>query len=133
MLPASAQLHDPAEVREALASILEAAHKEGLPPEQVNSIRKLVLGRLADVFRVAPANDPPAKIAPLHIEMEDSIHSMKSQSAHTFSPDERKFMEQKLRQMTGFGHIAPCCAAKWSSPGFPVVKPGADMSTLLKA
>ena len=62
MLPASAQLHDPAEVKEALASILEAAHQEGLPPEQVNSIRKLVLGRFTNVFRVAPANNPPAKI-----------------------------------------------------------------------
>jgi hypothetical protein len=130
-LPATAQPYDPDEVKTALKAVLEQAQREGLPHAEVESLREALLGPLFDVFRVAPANDPPADNPPIHIEMDASIKGMKNQQPRVFTPDERRFMETKLAQMVEFGHIAECGAAKWVSPAFPVMKPGATPDTPL--
>ncbi|MDR3426027.1 reverse transcriptase domain-containing protein [Silvimonas sp.] len=132
-LPPSVEPYNPDEVRlrVALNDLLLSAAKEGLPPADVEKLRSVVLGSLFDAFRVAPTNDPPAKFAPIHIDMEPGIEGMKSQHNRAFTPDEREFLERKLSQMCEYGHIATCGASRWTSPGFAVLKPGATQDTEL--
>jgi hypothetical protein len=76
-LPPEINEHDPVRVKEVLEQALKRAAEAGLSERAVARLQEHVLGPVFDMFRLVMANDPPARMPAIRVEVLPGIHGVK--------------------------------------------------------
>ena len=131
-LPPAFAEHDSSEVKVALEKTLDSAEEAGLPAPQAKRLRKAVLGPMADAFRLHLSNDPPARVPPIKVKVDDEVFKMKRQGRRRYSPIDSLFMKMTMQRLEKFGFVFKNSFATVTSPAYPVTKADVDPSAPLE-
>lgn len=116
-------LHDPAEVRSALTSVLDNAKTQGLAPEHVARLRHALLDTtLFDLFRLQFGGDPPARVTPVSETFLPSIEDVRPYS-RSYSNEDSEYLRIVIAELQACGMIFHNPTASVASNAYPVNKP----------
>ena len=124
-LPPEINEHDPVRVKEVLEQALKRAAEAGLSERAVARLQEHVLGPVFDMFRLVMANDPPAQVPAIRVEVLPAIHGVKQRQCK-YSKVDSEFLAATMDKLERFGYVRRNPFATVTSPAYPVKKPGVD-------
>lgn len=113
-----------AEIMSATSKILEAARTNGISPEGHEKLQ-VMLNKYLDIMRVRLCADPPAKVAPLQIQLKQGARPYRA-TQRRYAPKQRQFLIDTVRKLEKVGALYKNPQAKWASPALAVNKPGSE-------
>ena len=113
-----------AEIKSATSKILDAAKANGISSEGHEKLR-IMLQEYSEIMRVRPCADPPAKVAPLQIQLKQGARPYRA-TQRRYSPKQRQFLVDTVRKLEQVGAVYKNPQAKWASPALAVNKPGSE-------
>lgn len=111
-------------INNALAGICNEARTNGLSVEGHLRLTSM-LRTHRDVFRIKLGADEPARVRPLAILPARNARPHRSPQRR-YSPVQRVFLENTVRELEKVGAIYKNPAARWASPALAVPKPGSS-------
>jgi transposase InsO family protein len=124
--------HNPVEVAAVVEQRLQHAFEQGLSLVAVKKLREAVSGELADVFRTAFGDDPPARVTPIHVEMTPDVYALRTPAVRRYHTSGSKAMAAIMARLERFGYVYRNNLATIVSPAYPVRKANIDASTPLE-
>lgn len=113
-----------ADIDNSFKNILENAVSNGLSSTGKQRLEMLIT-KYRDIFRIKLGSDPPAKVAPLEITPTSDCKPHRAPQRR-YSPPQRAFISNTIRQLEAVGAVYKNPTAKWASPALAVPKPGSN-------
>ncbi|KAH9094099.1 hypothetical protein Ae201684P_016714 [Aphanomyces euteiches] len=101
------------EVQEVLEQKVAEAVEQGLPPGQVDELRR-ILRAYQDVFRLDFGKDPPVKVAPLKVRLKEGAVPVKV-GLRRYPPAHMDYLRQHVAELEAAGLIYRNNRATWAA------------------
>jgi len=112
------------EKKNAIEGKIDEAVQNGISKHGAAKLRK-ILESYEDVLRVRLGNDPPAKVVPMKVRIQEGARVSIARSRKT-TPVKRAYMKSFVEQLESYGFIRPISNPTWVSAPHLVPKPGTD-------
>jgi len=124
--------HNPTGVRVTIDERLCQAQDQGLSEASIEKLRQAFSSDLFDIFRNNFSDDPPAKVAPIKVEMLPSVYEIKPARARRYHKDGSMAMAAIMTRLEKYKYVYRNNLATVVSPAYPVKKHGVDPSAPLE-
>jgi hypothetical protein len=126
-MPLPVKDHDPILVGQLVNKAVDAMSDNQFPSELVEEMREFVTTEVADMFRISICNDPPARVAPIELEMDmDAVHKLRMPAQRKMTAMQSEFTARVIARLLRNGFVKHAPYATVASPAYPVNKHNVD-------
>ena len=113
----------PSALKAAVEDILVRAKTAGAPPSFLTKLRELIMVKHYDVWRLILGKDPPARLIPMKIDLNEKLFP-KNIQPRSYGPEQTAFLKKSIKRMLKAGIIVRSTSPYACCPFCPYKRSG---------
>ena len=132
-MPLPVSDNDPTYVASLVNTALDDMHANGISTTNTTKLRDFIATTTPDLFRTSISNDPPARMPPVQLEVDQELfNKLRPPPIRKFSAEHSKFLADTMAKLERYGYVYHNPGSTFGSPAYPVRKFGVEPTAPLQ-